>query len=246
MTSKTTALCCPVVELRQYLMVPGRRDVLIALFEREFVESQETAGARVIGTFRDLDRPDRFVWMRGFAGMEQRARALTDFYAGPTWKAHREAANATMIDSDDVLLLKPPSAHAGFDLPAARAPVGTTSPGKGLITANLWYLQGDETGFADQFEKTFAPLLAGNGSAPIAWFIGEHAVNTFPALPVRAGERLMAWFAAFNGPEAHAAASRSLTSEKRWTAAYAQISRRFARPPETLRLEPTARSLLQR
>jgi hypothetical protein len=39
--------------------------------------------------------------------MPDRATALTAFYGGPAWKAHREAANATMIDSDNVLLLRP-------------------------------------------------------------------------------------------------------------------------------------------
>ena len=30
-----------IVELRQYLLKPGMRDVLIDLFDREFVDSQE-------------------------------------------------------------------------------------------------------------------------------------------------------------------------------------------------------------
>ena len=55
-----------VVELRQYTLKSGQRDTLIALFEREFVESQEAVGIELIGTFRDLDDPDRFVWLRGF------------------------------------------------------------------------------------------------------------------------------------------------------------------------------------
>ena len=36
--------CCPIVELRQYTLHPGKRDVLIDLFDREFVESQEASG----------------------------------------------------------------------------------------------------------------------------------------------------------------------------------------------------------
>ena len=32
---------------------------------------------------------------------------LAAFYDGPVWRAHRDEANATMIDSDDVLLLRP-------------------------------------------------------------------------------------------------------------------------------------------
>ena len=62
----------PIVELRQYRLHPGKRDALIELFEREFIESQEAVGMAILGTFRDLDDPDRFVWMRGFTDMTSR------------------------------------------------------------------------------------------------------------------------------------------------------------------------------
>ena len=114
MTKTPAARCCPVIELRQYTLKPGQRDVLIDLFEREFVETQEAMGMRLVGQFRDLDRPDRFVWIRGFADMPSRAQSLQAFYGGPIWQAHREAANATMIDSDNVLLLRPVSADSAF------------------------------------------------------------------------------------------------------------------------------------
>ena len=87
----TNAVRYPVVELRQYTLRPGQRDVLIDLFDREFVESQEAEGMAIVGQFRDLDDPDRFVWIRGFGDMPSRARALAAFYGGPAWKAHRAA-----------------------------------------------------------------------------------------------------------------------------------------------------------
>jgi hypothetical protein len=77
-SSKSEKTCCPVVELRQYTLHPGKRDVLIDLFEREFIESQEVVGMYVIGQFRDLDNPNRFVWLRGFPNMSERAEGLTD------------------------------------------------------------------------------------------------------------------------------------------------------------------------
>jgi NIPSNAP len=98
---------CGVVELRRYTLHPGMRDTLIELFEREFVETQEAVGIDVRGTFTDVDAPDSFVWLRGFADMRTRGAALQAFYGGPVWAEHGNAANATMIDSDDVLLLRP-------------------------------------------------------------------------------------------------------------------------------------------
>src|SRR5689334_4014713 len=62
----------PIVELRQYTLHDGQRDTLIDLFEHQFVESQEALGMKIVGTFRDLDRPNRFVWIRGFTDMDAR------------------------------------------------------------------------------------------------------------------------------------------------------------------------------
>lgn len=47
LTTHPELSCCPIVELRQYTMHPGQRDVLIDLFDREFIESQEALGIRV-------------------------------------------------------------------------------------------------------------------------------------------------------------------------------------------------------
>ncbi|RSM47623.1 NIPSNAP family protein [Amycolatopsis balhimycina DSM 5908] len=96
-----------VVELRRYTLHPGRRDELIELFEREFVEPQEAAGAHLFGLFRSRAAPDEFVWLRGFRSLAERKAALEEFYSGPVWRRFRDTANATMIGSDNVLLLRP-------------------------------------------------------------------------------------------------------------------------------------------
>src|SRR5262249_30404874 len=85
----------PGVELRQYTMVPGRLDEFLAIFERKLIGPQADWGAPVLGIFRDRNRPDFFVWLRGFADMAARLRALEGFYNSPLWKEHREAVNAT-------------------------------------------------------------------------------------------------------------------------------------------------------
>ncbi|WP_332663067.1 NIPSNAP family protein, partial [Aeromicrobium sp.] len=59
-----------ILELRQYTLKPGTRDGFIERFEREFQDTQEAVGIRVIGTFVDLDDPDRFVWFRGFPSLD--------------------------------------------------------------------------------------------------------------------------------------------------------------------------------
>jgi hypothetical protein len=103
-----------VIELRQYTLKPGTRRGFIERFEREFVETQEAVGITVLGTFLDLDDPDRFVWFRGFASLDERGTSLAAFYRGPAWAAWGDDANADLIDSDDVLMLQPRSGKPGM------------------------------------------------------------------------------------------------------------------------------------
>lgn len=237
-----------VVELRQYTLHPGRRDTLIELFEREFVESQEACGMRLFGQFRDLDHPDRFVWLRGFADMPARAQALGAFYGGSVWKAHRNAANATMLDSDNVLLLRPASVVSGFAcVDGTRARVGEAAPAAGLVVATICHLQAPaDRGFIDFFEQAVTPAQVAAGAVLLASFVSEHSANTFPALPVRDGENVLVSFAAFANPECHERHLDLLDRLPRWRDGIAAEWRsRLVSDPETLRLAPTARSRLR-
>ncbi|MFF0298544.1 NIPSNAP family protein [Kitasatospora sp. NPDC004614] len=164
-----------IVELRQYTLHPGARDTLIELFEREFVTGQRDAGITLGGRFRDLDDPDRFVWLRAFPDMTHRRRALEAFYGGPVWRAHREEANATMVDSDDVLLLRGP----GF-LPAA---------GVREVEATICRSDAAFDAYAD---RQLRPRHALHRT--------EHAVNGFPQLPVRTGLDVRVWFGPADPP----------------------------------------------
>jgi quinol monooxygenase YgiN len=239
--------CCPIVELRQYTLYPGKRDVLIDLFDREFVESQEALGMKVIGQFRDLDNPNRFVWLRGFRDMPSRAQALKDFYGGPVWKAHREAASATMIDSDNVLLLHPATPTSGFSLGNRERPrPGSNETRNELIVATIYYFNAPvDAGFIEFFEKTVKPAVISSGATVLAYFVTEHSENTFPALPVREGENVFVWFARFNDPAAYERHIAALTQSPRWRDEISkELARRLKREPEILKLSPTTRSLL--
>lgn len=237
-----------VVELRRYTLHPGRRDELVELFERELVESQEAEGMRLVGQFRDLDHPDRFVWLRGFADMAARGRALPAFYGGPVWKAHRDAANATMLDSDDVRLLRPAYSASGFQIPRLqRPPRGSTGDGSGLVVGTVYRPHGGvDRDFLDFFQYDMVPLLDATGAPVTAALVTETAANNFPALPVRGDERVFAWFARFDGPGAYAHHLRRLAAHPNWEGVLAPALRsRLSAPPEVLRLVPTVRSRLQ-
>jgi hypothetical protein len=234
--------CCPVVELRQYTLRPGQRDVLVELFDREFVESQEAVGIELIGQFRDLDRPDRFVWLRGFPDMEHRRQALDAFYGGPVWKAHSAAANATMVDVDDVLLLRPPTDESGFGPQPPPPAAGARMPAS-MVVATICSLEGPAD--LTVVDRELWPALAATGSPALANFVEEPSENTFPALPVRTGEHVLVWIQRM-GADEPAAPNHSRDDQLRAAAAVARdLLPNIAAAPVQLRLEPTPRSRLR-
>jgi NIPSNAP len=228
-------MACPIVELRQYTLHPGQRDVLIELFDREFVETQEACGMTVLGQFRDLDRPEVFVWLRGFDDMPSRAESLQRFYTGPVWKSHAAAANATMVDSDDVLLLRPATSRPGLALTGARPAVGSREPSSVLLANILLLPTPADATFEAHFDSAVRPGLCDAGGAPIACLRTEYAENTFPALPVRSGEHAFVWLSRF-------------TELSALTAHCGRIGPVVSKLPgvlQHLRLAPTGRSWLR-
>jgi quinol monooxygenase YgiN len=246
MTKPTAETCFPIVELRQYTLHPGMREVLIDLFDGEFVESQEALGMRVIGQFRDLDDANRFVWLRGFRDMPSRARGLSDFYGGPVWKAHREAANATMIDSDNVLLLSQARPASGFRVEYGdRPPPGTSEAPGGLVVATVYSFDAPPgADFLDFFERALRPVVTGAGASILAYFVTENSANNFPALPVREGEQVFVWFSRFEDVAAYEQHAAALARSRRWSEVSDALACRLKGRPEVRKLLPTARSLV--
>jgi hypothetical protein len=250
----------PIVELRQYTTHPEKRDVLMDMFDRSFIEPQEAAGITVIGQFRNLDDPNKFVWLRGFPDMNVRERALTEFYGGPVWKAHRDAANATILDNDNVLLLRPVRANAGFAIdPSARrsanesgsggptAGPGNARDGTGLVVATIYHIDPTpekETEFVAFFEDRVVPLIRRAGGSVVAELVPERSANTFPRLPVREGEHVFVWFSRFANAEGYERFRTALEVLPGWRDSVAVELSSKVREPQTLRLVPSGRSVL--
>jgi len=164
-------LCSPIIDLRQYTLFPGVRNEFVELFDREFVETQEAVGMRVIGQFRDLGDPNRFVWIRGFPDMAARGRALRAFYVeSEAWKKHSSQARSMMIDSSDALLLRPARSNTGFLLPpGADRPGLHSSSSDAVVAASIYTLAyAADGGFPDFFDSAVAPLITAAGGSILA------------------------------------------------------------------------------
>ncbi len=214
--------CCSVVDLRQYTLHPGRRDTLIDIFDEHFVEGQEVCGMHISGQFRDLDDPDRFVWFRGFRTLAARAAALNAFYYGPVWRQHAEAANATMLDSDNALLLQP--IHLGPDYPRPETPRPDEQPNSVIAG----FVHPADDGFPEHFLEKMHPVLTELGVSPLAIFRSLSVENNFPALPLR-DDTVLVWLARFADDTAYGGVREALRD---WEG-------------QELRLRPTSRSQLR-
>ncbi|AEG91473.1 NIPSNAP family protein [Ramlibacter tataouinensis] len=243
MSTAPGARDCAVIELRQYTLHPGRREALIELFDREFVETQEAVGMRVLGQFRDLDDPDRFTWLRGFADMRARRRGLEAFYGGPVWAAHRDAANATMADSDNVLLLRPARSGSAWTRERPRPAAGAGGCAPGLLDGTVFALREPASpALLDLVCGRAAQVLREGGALDVGWYTNEPAPNDFPRLPVREKEQVLLGLALF----ADAPAFDAFVRAGRWQREIAPaLQPCLAAAPETRRLCPTARSALR-
>jgi hypothetical protein len=224
----------PIVELRQYTLHPGKRDTLMALFEKKFVAPQEALGIRLHGEFSDMNDPDRFVWLRGFGSMDERPGALEAFYGGPVWKENRTEANATMVDSDNVLLLQPADGE-GFTL--ARKMTAT-------MVATIYLLQSPvDASFLRYFKERVVPVVTQAGAKPVAELKTLPAKNNFPKLPIREGENAFVWFAAFENDDAYRQAVDKLDSSSAFRAMEQELRGKLTAAPQHLVLHPTQQAL---
>ncbi len=216
-----------VFELRRYRLRPGARERLIGLFEERFVAPQQAAGMAVLGRYRMKDDPDAFVWLRSYSTMERRRQALETFYDGPVWQAHRDAANATMINSDNVLLLRPAWDGSGVAESAGRE--------AGVVVATVCYCApGTAAALADLYRTKLLPVEQAVGGTLLGAFVTEHAENTFPRLPVRAGEETFVRLVAYDDRPRAVAAWTALRAAPGW----AFHDARIWRDDETMLLEP--------
>jgi hypothetical protein len=227
-----------VFELRRYTLKPGTRETLIGVFDSHLVETQEAVGMSVVGQFRDPAAPDQFVWVRGFADQAARTRALPAFYGGPVWAQHGPAANETMLEWQDVLMLKPAAPGSGFDTRGLeRLPPGTPDREDGrLHLVAIHHLAPDASDEdAAVAAGTVAEAARAAGGAVLASLISDRSENGFARLPVREGECVAVTLVR----PGDAAALASLE------AALRAVAVGGSRAPDIARLVPTARSLLR-
>ena len=226
-----------VHELRHYVTRPGRREDLVAMFEAHFLDAYERAGARIVATWRNLDDPRRWCWIRAFESLESRNGALRGFYTSEVWKQRADACNATLADVGDARLLRPLLAPVGApDGPASRAPVHE------LLASQVG--SGNVEAVAGLHAAAMPPLLEAHGAQATARWVSADAGPPDPRRPLRAGTWVVTLVR--HADAAALARSRRLrATSAAWRAFEQQLAPLATVPMERWRLAPTARSALR-
>jgi hypothetical protein len=238
-----------VLELRNYLLRPGATGDFIRYFEQHFLDSQRAEGMYPLGQFAVESEPDRFVWIRGFRDMEARLRGLQGFYSGAFWLARRDAANAMLLDHENVHLLRP-LAPAG-DLtsgaaPEARAaePIGALASLTGVVTVDFYRGVGAALEvLVDRFERVVRPALVADGHRILGHFVAELRPNDYPRLAVIQDPSLLVVISAYRDR------GECIRLRRGWHARGPDVEgglgQLLAADVATLYLHPTLRSLIR-
>jgi len=232
----------PVVELRRYTIMDGERDRFARYFEAFFPEAIQQTGAIVAGQFLERDRPSAFTWIRGFRDLEDRARANAALYYGAVWNEHRTRMNRLMIDSDDVLLLRPLAPESGVAIFPAVDPVQEGAGAQGVVVAQIFPIRDDAVdAFAHLAEAAFAGYRAA-GAREAGVLVTLDAPNNFPQLPVRSDGPYLVWLGLFADDETRRARFSELENRALQSLAAGGLLRAA---PESVVLDPTPRSRLR-
>lgn len=231
----------PVIELRRYTLVPGAAGRFSRYFETWFPEAFQQLGAFALGHFVESGSDDRFTWLRAYPDMATRKAANTAFYDGPVWREHKAALNACIVDSGNVLLLRP--LHAGSAIPALPAvdPVAEPRGAAGLAVLQLFPVrEGALAQLAQAAEPWFA-CYGGRGVAEAGILATLDEANNFPRHPVRSDGDYLVWL----GILRDRAALDGLDGVLRASAAALEASGLLRAAPELVVLEPGQRSRLR-
>jgi hypothetical protein len=182
-----------VIEFRRYIIKDGEREHFAEYFESYFPDAFQQMGAIAFGQFFERKNPVGFTWMRGFKNTDARAIINAGFYYGPLWREHASTMNSLMVDSDNVLLLRPLAPARGVIVLPAVDPIKERKGAQGVVVAQIFAVKPNRVdAFARQAEETFASYRAA-GAREAGVLVTLDAPNNFPQLPVRTDGPYLVW-----------------------------------------------------
>ena len=230
------------VEFRRYTIKEGEREHFAQYFDTYFPEALQELGTIVAGDFFERKNPSGFTWIRGFHTLDDRAVVNAQFYAGSVWKEHKKTMNDLIVDSDNVMLLRPLSPERGIPILPAVDPIVEDNGSQGIVVAQIFTLKADSVeAFAKAAEPTFASYRAA-GVREAGVLVTLDVPNNYPQLPIRTDGPFLVWLGVLKDSqmlenEFNPLAERSLQS--------LSATGLIRGAPESVILDPTRRSRLR-
>ncbi|PZR74337.1 MAG: hypothetical protein DLM52_09635 [Chthoniobacterales bacterium] len=231
-----------VVELRRYTMKPGEGSNCARYFDTFFPEAFEQLGAIVFGQFLPEEDESRFVWLRGFKDMYARATVNGCFYFGPLWREHSAAANNLLIDSDDVLLLRPLSPAEAVPILPAVDPIMEPAGASGVVIAQIYPIEPNEM---QNVVRRFNDIFASYRGADVrkaGVLVTLDAPNNFPQHPIRTDGPFLVWLGMVKEDESLERNFRPLAEQP---GKILRDERLLRAEPELMIMKPSHRSRLR-
>jgi NIPSNAP len=231
-----------VIEFRRYTIKEGEREHFAEYFESYFPEAFQQMRAIVFGQFFERNNPVGFTWMRGFRNTDARAIINSNFYYGPLWREHASTMNSLMVDSDNVLLLRPLTTGRGVPVLPAVDPIKEGKGALGVVIAQIFAVKPNSVdAFARQAEETFASYRAAD-AREAGLLVTLDVPNNFPQLPVRTDGPYLVWLGIVKDNKTLEPQLASLTKRSMESLSATGLLRSA---PELVILDPTKRSRLR-
>jgi hypothetical protein len=231
-----------VIEFRRYTIKEGEREHFADYFESYFPEAFQQMGAIAFGQFFERKNAAGFTWMRGFKNTDARAVINAGFYYGPLWREHASTMNSLMLDSDNVLLLRPLSPEHGIPVLPAVDPVNERNGAQGVVIAQVFAVKPNSVdAFAQKAEATFAAYRAA-GAREAGVLVTLDVPNNFPQLPVRTDGPYLVWLGIVE--DSHALDAEFIPLAERCSPSLSATGL-LRSAPEVVILDPTHRSRLR-
>lgn len=177
-----------IIDLRNYTLKPHTRDKFIDRCEEIIFPEQKRLGATILGIFCEADNPNKIIWLRAMPDMAERKRILTAFYSkGEVWKTNRREVNSWIVDSDNVLLVKPVS-----DLMTS-----TTNTNDHSIVVMYTCLGKAPFDIAQELDDV-SEAISNIGGRLLVKLETDPSKNNYPLHPIRTGEFGFVLFASFD------------------------------------------------
>jgi hypothetical protein len=231
-----------VIEFRRYTVKEGERERFAEYFESYFPEAFQQMGAMAFGQFFERKNPVGFTWMRGFKNTDARAVINAGFYYGPLWREHAFTMNSLMVDSNNVLLLRPLNPERGVTVLPSVDPVTERKGAQGVVVAQIFAVKANSVdAFAQEAEAAFAGYRAA-GAREAGVLVTLDVPNNFPQLPVRTDGPYLVWLGIVKDNQALETQFTPLAEQSSKSLSATGMLRGA---PELVILDPTRRSRLR-